>query len=133
MGACLASIKVALAALPSHVESAIWVIVDRSTDGTHRIVETSLAGRPASGWERSTPSAPGGMAPASRTLRQYCSSSGRTRRHRPGFSIPTPTVRCRMIGLCAMCASLTTGRMPWQELSAWTICGHLHPTTVRRY
>jgi glycosyltransferase involved in cell wall biosynthesis len=53
VGACLESIKVALAALPSNVDSAIWVMVDRSTDGTLRIVEASLAGRPRWGWESS--------------------------------------------------------------------------------
>ncbi len=58
--ACLASIKVALAALPRHVDSAIWVIVDRSTDDTLRIVETSLAGRPSWGWETSCQARPVG-------------------------------------------------------------------------
>ena len=58
VGACLESIKVALAALPSNVDSAIWVMVDRSTDGTLRIVEASLAGRPRWGGK-----APGKSAP----------------------------------------------------------------------
>jgi glycosyltransferase involved in cell wall biosynthesis len=53
IGTCLESIKTALERLPAGVDSAMWVVVDRSADGTAEIVKRALAGRSRSGLELS--------------------------------------------------------------------------------
>ncbi len=132
VGACLASIKVALAALPSHVESAIWVIVDRSTDHTHRIVEASLAGRPASGWEHSRPARPVGWLRhrgAQAVLQQLRSHPAAQTwlLHTDADSEVPSDWALRHVRLANDGAHAVAGIVRLNDL------GDLHPMTVRRY
>ncbi len=132
VGACLDSIKVALAALPSHVESAIWVIVDRSTDGTLRIVETSLAGRPSSGSERRRRARPlgwlrhRGSQAVLQLLRSHPAAQTWLLHTDADSEVPNDWA-LRHVRLADGGAHAVAGIVRLDDL------GHLHPTTVRRY
>ena len=126
VGACLESIKVALAALPSNVDSAIWVMVDRSLTGRFELLRRRWPGARAGGGK-----APGKSAPLDGSGIEEPAQSSicyvRTQREIPGFSIPTPTARCRVTGLYAICAMLRTERTPLPASSASTTSGTSTP------
>ena len=132
VGACLESIKVALGALPSDVRGAIWVIVDRSTDNTLRIVESSLARRPRCGWEFSGHACPigwlrhRGAQAVFHLLRPH--PAGRTwLLHTDADSEVPPDWAVRHVKLAEEGAHAVAGVVRLKDLR------HLHPATVRRY
>lgn len=51
IGGCLASVDTALAALPAGVATAVWVVVDRSTDATAAIAGRHLTARDRRGYD----------------------------------------------------------------------------------
>lgn len=53
IGDCLESVLRALAAAPPAFDTGIWVVADRCCDGTQKVVETVIGGRPGCGWEDS--------------------------------------------------------------------------------
>lgn len=52
--ACLESALVALEAAPAGVETGVWVVADRCRDGSEKVVERVIGGRPGCGWQVST-------------------------------------------------------------------------------
>jgi glycosyltransferase involved in cell wall biosynthesis len=130
--ACLESIKVALDALPLRLDTAIWVVVDRSTDDTARIVERVLAGRPRCGWAISRGAHPVGRLRHHGALEVLCL----LRRHTPARTwllstdadseVPADWA-ARHLRYASQGAHAVAGVVRLSDLN------HLHPRTLRRY
>ncbi len=131
--ACLESIKAALERLPPGVDSALWVVVDRSSDGTAEVVERALAGRPRSGLELSCQPRPVGSLRHRGVLEVLRLLRPHAPRRAPGFLVPTPIARYRLIGRYVICAMPGKAPTPSPVLSGLRIPQHLHPQAVRRY
>jgi glycosyltransferase involved in cell wall biosynthesis len=129
---CLESIKAALERLPSGVDSAIWVVVDRSSDGTAEVVERALAGCPRSGLELSCQPRPvgslrhRGVLEVLRLLRPHTPARTWLLNTDADSQVPTDWAlrHLRYAG---------TGAHAVAGLVRLTDPQHLHPQAVRRY
>ncbi len=130
--ACLESIKAALHALPPGLDSAIWVVVDRSTDDTARMAAKVLAGRPRCGWEVSCTARPLGKLRHQGALEVLHLLRGH------------PPARTWLLNTDAdseVPAEWATRHLDYASQGSHAVAGvvrlgdlsHLHPKTVRHY